>query len=452
MKGVFAAPEIAATRAIDGSLKIRSTAEFLPPERNVGAWLTGWAVETPHAPFLVERRARDWATLTYAEVAARAEAVAQAVIDRRLSADRPVAILSENGVDHALLALGCLTAGVPYASLPCGLALDPEATGEVQRMIDLLTPGLVFAADGDRFGPTIERVALDGAEVVVSTGGDPAWSRFASLVETQPTDDVAAVAELVGPETVANVLFSTRIGGRRHGVVQTHGMLCAGQVSLASAWPFVEKEPPVMIGAAPWSRPSGANQVLNLVLRNGGALHLGVDPEGAADVHPTIVADEPGGLDEIVDALGRRPDLVEPLLSRVRLVASLGQPPTEPAWERLRALLDRKAGAPIPLTTVWGPIETAGLALTPLVPPTAPDEIGVPPPGVEVKLVPEGPLVELRVRGPNVGTGYLEDPDASERIFDDEGFFRTGTAVRLVDGEDASAGLRLVPPGGGRRP
>lgn len=451
----FAEPAIQ-TRALPGGGWVLSSATPLgPPEYTAGGWLRDWAVQAPERTFIAARAGDgSWMRLTYERASQVAHAVAQALLDRRLSRARPVAVLSGNSIDHAVLMLGCYLAGVPIAPVSVAYSLVCTDPGKLQDIVDLVRPGLVYAEDGDAFHPTLASIDVHGAEIVVSRGGDDDWTRFDELTGTQPTGAVDAAVAAVGPDTVAKVLFTSGSTGRPKGVPNTHRMICSNQQALSLIWPFIDHEPPVLVDWLPWSHTFGGNHNFHLVLRSGGTLYIdggkptpdlfGTTLRNVVDVSPTIYLNVPVGMARLVDALEGDADAARAFFRRLRLVMYAAAALPQDTWDRLTALAKRFAPHEVALTTSWGATETAPAATSAHFALEAPGTIGVPLPGTEVKLAPTNDRLELRVRGPNVAPGYATGPLEIERpedSFDDDGFYRTGDAGRLADADDPSKGI-----------
>ncbi len=452
---IFAEPAIE-TRALPGGGWVLSSATPLGSlAHTAGEWLRDWAVQAPDRTFIAERAADgSWRRLTYANALQAAHAVAQALLDRALSPARPVLVLSGNSVDHAVLMLGCYLAGVPITPVSVAYSVVCADPSKVQDIVDVMRPGLVYAEDGDTFHPTLTSLDVHGAEIVVSRGGDDDWTRLDALTSVQPTDAVDAAFAAVGPDSVAKVLFTSGSTGRPKGVPNTHRMICSNQQALSLIWPFTRHEPPVLVDWLPWSHTFGGNHNFHLVLRSGGTLYIdGGKPtpdlfettlRNVVDVSPTIYLNVPVGFARLVEALGADADAARAFFRRLRLVMYAAAALPQDTWDRLTALAQRFAPHEVALTTSWGATETAPAATSAHFALDAPGTIGVPLPGTEVKLAPTNDRLELRVRGPNVASGYVTGPLEIERpegSFDEHGFYRTGDAGRLADPDDPSKGI-----------
>ncbi|WP_431268416.1 AMP-binding protein [Dankookia sp. P2] len=384
--------------------------------------------------------------MTYRQAAAQVRALGAALLARGLGPGRPVALLSGNL--GAARAAGLCGAGGRRA-LRRSLhpyALQSGDLGKLRHILRRLRPGLLFAEDAAPFAHALAVEEAQGIEVLSALG----WN---ALMAEPVTAAVHAAIEGVDPDGLGKILFTSGSTGVPKGVPATHRMLAANQQQLAQAWPFLDREPPVLLDWLPWSHVFGGSQNLNLVLRCGGTLWIdeGRPLPGAFDrtlanlreVAPTLRFDVPRGLALLLPALEADAALARGFFSRLRLVFSAGAALPEAQFRRLQALAARHAPRPVPVVSGWGLTETAPAATNAQRVDAAPGGIGTPLPGVELKLLPAEGKTEVRVRGPNVFHGYLEDAAATAAAFDAEGFFRTGDAVAWMDAADPDQGLRF---------
>jgi feruloyl-CoA synthase len=442
------------SRDADGTIRLASNIPLRAADRQVGVWLRRWADAAPDRPFLAERDPTDaWRTVRYGEARERVDGLSQALLDRGLGPDRPLAILSEKSIDHGLLALAAMQVGIPVAPISPAYSLLSPAVGRLRRAIDLAAPALVYVADGRLFSPALRAIARAGREVV-HNGGAPegvAATPFQALAETRPTADVERAFDRVGPAAVAKILFTSGSTGEPKGVPNTHGMLCTNQAALAQLFPCFEDVPPTVVDWQPWHHAGGANYNFNIVLRNGGtywcdlgkptAEAIGTTLANLRGVSPTVHFNVPRGWAMLIPRLEGDADLRESFFRRLQVIVySAASLPPE-LWRRLEALSVAARGVRVPMISAWGMTETAPLHTTCHWPIDRAGLIGVPIPGSELKLVPAEGRYEMRCRGPNVMTGYVGRPDLTAAAFDDEGFLRTGDAGRLVDPDDPNKGL-----------
>jgi feruloyl-CoA synthase len=436
-----------------GGLVMRSRHELGPYPRCLGELLRHWAGAAPERTFLAERDGEGgWRRVSYGAALDAVERIAGALLARGLGADRPLALLSENGVDHGLLQLAAMQVGIPAVPISPAYSLLAADHAQLRYVLGLVRPGLVYAADGARFAAALRAVPA-GAEAVVGTSPPDGLraTLFDALLEQAPDPGVAARAAAVGPETVAKVLFTSGSTGRPKGVVNTQRMLCSNQQALAQVWPFLEARPPVLVDWLPWSHTFGGNHNFNLVLRNGGTLYVdGGKPapgaiettvENLREVPSTLHFNVPRGYDMLIPHLERDGALADAFFRDLDAIFYAAAALPQHLWEALERLAVAATGERVVMLSAWGSTETAPSATQIHFPVERAGVIGLPGPGTEIKLAPVDGKLELRVKGPNVTPGYWRRPELASELFDEDGFLRTGDAGRLADPEDPSRGI-----------
>ncbi len=449
----FAPVDLERTDAPDGTVVLRAKAPLEPHEPSlVRVFRT--AVETaPSRVFLAERQGDCWRKITYEEARRAVDAIATALIQRGLSAERPVMILSGNAIDHALLALGAMSAGVPVAPISAAYSLQSQDHKNLKYIYDILTPGLVYVSDTGPFARALAALDLAGTEVVASANGAnlDGVTPFAALTRTFPAQALETAVAGITPDQIAKILFTSGSTGLPKGVINTHRMLTANQQAIVQVWPFLQDQPLVLVDWLPWNHTFGGNHNFNMVLRHAGSLYIdagkpvpalvGETVRNLSEVSPTVYFNVPAGYAALLPHLEKDEVLARSFFADLRLIFYAAAALPQDLWTRLETLAVRTTGERIPMTASWGGTETAPLATSCHFLIDRAGVIGVPVPGVELKLVPTEAKIEVRVRGPNVMPGYFKRPELTAQVFDEEGFYRPGDAVRLADPLDAAKGI-----------
>ena len=427
--------------------------------------LLHWARTTPDASFMAQRvrdaqgRLGEWRHLNYAQALEAARRIGQALLNRGLSPERPVVVLSENGLDHALLALGCLWAGVPYCPVSPAYSIVSQDFGKLRHVIDTLTPGLIWAEDGARYGKAIAATAPEDAEIVLSRILDAAalqgraTTPLADLLATEPTPAVDAAQAATGADTIVKFLFTSGSTKLPKAVVNTNRMWCANQQQMRQSMPVLRDEKPILVDWLPWNHTFGGNHNVGMVLANGGTLYIdegkptpaliGETLRNLREIAPTLYFNVPTGFEAIAQAMEQDALLRQTLLSRVKMFFYAGAALAQPVWNSLFESAERELGERIVMTSGLGMTESSPFGLFVTSPDVQAGDLGLPAPGVELKLVPTGGKIEIRYSGPNITPGYWRGPEATTEAFDDEGFFCTGDAVTWIDAQDKNRGLRF---------
>lgn len=448
----FAARAATLERLPNGALVLRHGLELAPYDAQVGTWLRRGSEAAPDRRFLAE-----WAAdgtllaLTYAEARAACDRISQALLDRGCGVERPVAILSEKSLAHALLTLAAIQVGIPVAPISPAFSLRPEARSRLAFCLARLTPGLVLVEDGPDFEAAL---ALVPAEVELVHVRRPSPGRrstpFGDLAAPPLAVDAAFAA--VNPDAPAKILFTSGSTGDPKPVINTHRMMCSNAKAQAQLLPFLTARPPVVVDWQPWHHCGGSSHNFHAVLAQGGTYYLDAGkpttdaafaPTLAAlrAVSPTVHFNVPQGYARLAFHLARDPELSGSFFAELdALIYSAAAMPVT-LWEELERLARLARGARVPMLSSYGMTEMAPLHASLHWHENAPGHIGLPVPGSAVKLVPSHGRLELRAKGPNVTPGYFRDPDLTAAAFDEEGWYRSGDAVRLVDPDDPARGL-----------
>ncbi len=429
----------------DGSFVLRSPEALRPHVRCVGEWLEHWARETPRAPALAERDAGGgWRLLSWGEVRRQVGRIAQGLLDLDLPPGAPVTVLSDNSVDHALLTLAAMHVGRPACSVSSAYSrLGPDFS-KLHGILHKLRPGLVYAADASVQGAALRAADL-GCPVVLGRGAQelPGALPFEQLLQQEESAQVMRAFAAIRSEDHAKYLLTSGSTGHPKVAINTHRMLCANQQMISQAWRFLAHEKPVLLDWLPWSHTFGGNHNFNLVLSHGGTLYIdeGRPMPGLLlntlrnlrEVKANIHFNVPRGLDMLLPYLEKDEALARQFFGGLRVLFYAGAALAPASWKRLEAVAAKVREEPLFLTTAWGSTETAPAVTSAHWKLEGAGNIGGPLPGAELKFVPSGQKLEMRVRGAAVFPGYRDDPELSAAAFDEEGFYRIGDAGRLVD-------------------
>jgi feruloyl-CoA synthase len=453
---LFATPAIAAERRADGSIWLKSTTPLQPTARCAGDWLEYWAQQTPERIFLGERSSADapWKTVAYREALHKVRSAGSWILSQGMSAQRPLVILSDNSIQHALFALGAMHVGVPVASISPAYSLMSKDFDKLKSMIALLDPGAIYVSGLKTFAPALAAIKPLHAAIVVSGDADSSEAvPFHTIAATSGTPAVAKAFAGIGPDTIAKFLFTSGSTGTPKAVINTQRMLTSSQQAKAQTWSFLDNmlDDLVILDWLPWSHTFGANHNFNLVLRNGGTLYIdggkpapGLFATSLANlrsVMPTVYFNVPRGFDMLIAALREDEELRRRFFTEVKFAFYAGAALPQNLWDALEELSIKTVGRAMPMVSAWGSTETSPLATDCHFQAERSGNIGVPIPGTELKLVPSGDKLEVRVRGPNVTPGYWKAPELTAKAFDAEGFYLIGDAVTFADPERPERGL-----------
>ena len=422
--------------------------------------LQHWAQTKPERTFMARRVKQadgtlgDWKHISYAQAWDTARRIAQGLINRGLNAERPIVILSENSLEHALLALGAMVAGVPYVPTSPPYSLVSVDYDKLKHVLRTVTPGLVFASDA-RYAKAIAATVSDDMEVVMVegdvTGRDV--STFESLCATVATPAVEAAMAATGPDTIVKFLFTSGSTKLPKAVINTQRLWCANQQQMAQSMPVLAEKELVLVDWLPWNHTFGGNHNVGMVIYHGGTLYIDDGKPTPAlinetlrnlrEIAPTVYFNVPTGFEAIANAMKTDDALRKTLLSRVQMFFYAGAALAQPIWDSLYESQEREIGERIVMGTGLGMTESGPFGIFVTNPFVQAGDLGVPTPGLELKLVDMQGKTEVRYRGPNITPGYWRNAEETAGAFDEEGFFKTGDAVKWIDETDVHLGLKF---------
>ena len=431
---------------VGGILHMRSLETLEPmPERLLDR-LEHWARIRPEQTFIAARDSDgQWRRISYAQMLEDVRAIAQSLLAYGLGAERPLAILSGNDIEHLQMALGAMYAGIPYCPVSPAYSLLSQDFAKLRHVCDLLQPGLIFVSDAAVYQRAVDAVLPADTPLVAVRGemaGRPQVS-FASLLEQPGGAEAQAAFMASGPDSIAKFLFTSGSTKLPKAVITTQRMLCANQQMLLQTFPVFAEEPPVLVDWLPWNHTFGGSHNLGIVLYNGGTLYLdGGKPtaQGFAEtlrnlkeISPTAYLTVPKGWEELVTALETDSELRERFFARIKLFFFAAAGLSQSIWDRLDRVAEQHCGERIRMMAGLGMTEASPSCTFTTGPLSMAGYIGLPAPGCEVRLVPVDGKLEGRFRGPHIMPGYWRAPEQSAEAFDDEGFYRSGDAIKLAD-------------------
>jgi len=447
--------EVEVEHRADGVIHVRSPYRLDPYPVRLTDRLVQWAEQKPDHVFLAGRDPADpdrWRTFTYAETLDRVRRIGTALLARHLTPDRPIVILSGNDLEHALLGLAAQYAGIPYAPVSPAYSLISSDYAKLRYIVELVTPGLIFAGDGEAFGDAIAAVRPAGCDVVITRNPRPEQDAalFEALCATEPDEQVDAANAAVTPDTIAKFMFTSGSTGMPKGVINTQRMLTSNQEMIAWSFPYFRDEPPVLLDWAPWNHTAGGNHNFGIALYNGGTLYIddgnptpagiGRTVRNLRAVSPTWYFNVPKGYEALLPHLREDRALRDSFFKDLKILFYAGAGMAQHIWDELDALAIQACGARLLRLCGFGATETGPFALILLWDAEA-GHLGIPAPEVDIKLVPNGTKLEARIKSPSVMPGYWRQRDLTAEAFDEEGYYMLGDAMAFADPDDPSAGL-----------
>jgi feruloyl-CoA synthase len=415
--------------------------------------LVSGARDFPERTLMAARGANgEWIHISYAEMLARVRCIGQWLLDRGLSVERPLLVLSGNDLEHIQLMLAAMYVGIPYSPVSPAYSLVATDYGKLRHIIGTVTPGAVYAADGGAFAKAIDGAVEAGVEIILGKGELPGRKTvmFTDLLATEVRNADAANAA-VGPDTIAKFLFTSGSTKLPKAVITTNRMLCANQQMLLQTFPFFAEEPPVLLDWLPWNHTFGGSHNVGIALYNGGSYYIddgqptpkrfGETLRNLREISPTVYFNVPKAWEDLTAVLEQDAQLRDKFFARLKLFFFAGAGLSQAAWDRLDRVTEAHCGHRIRMMVGLGMTETSPSCLFSTGSVIGAGYVGLPAPGCEVKLVPIDGKLEARMRGPHVMPGYWRNPEQTREVFDEEGYFCTGDALKFVDEAEPQIGL-----------
>ncbi|WP_050425481.1 feruloyl-CoA synthase [Bradyrhizobium tropiciagri] len=450
----FGNPDVTVERRDDGTIYLRPKLKLADFPVRLTDRLHHWAEAEPNRVFMAERAAGGgWRQISYAQLRESTRRIASALIARGLSAERPIVILSGNSIDHALIALGALYAGIPFCPVSPAYSLVSRDYGKLSFVIKLLTPGLVFVDDADKFADALRANVGPDVEIAASRGAVPGreLTRLADLMATPEDGGLDATHAAIGPDTIAKFLLTSGSTGNPKAVINTQRMICANQVMLRETLAFLKDEPPVIVDWLPWNHTFGGNHNVGLTLFNGGSMYLdegkpmpgGIEEtvRNLREISPTVYFNVPKGYESLLPYLRDDAALRAKFFHRLHAMFFSGAALSPFIWNSLDALAVQEKGYRVPMLTGLGATETSPFFMSVRPDTSRSGHVGLPVSGNDAKLVPNNGKLEVRAKGPNVTPGYWRQPELTAKAFDEEGFYKFGDALKPANPGDLDAGF-----------
>jgi feruloyl-CoA synthase len=450
----FCDPSISIERRADGTVYLRPKATLGEYPLRITERLHYWAEAAPNRIFMAERGpGGGWRQITYAEMLTASRRIGSSLLARDLSAEKPVLILSGNSIDHALIAFGALYSGVPFCPVSPAYSLVSKDFGKLSYLMKLLTPGLVFADDAEKFSAALEASVPRETEIAVSYGAlrERDVTLLAELMASPLHSGLDAAHERLGPDSIAKFLLTSGSTGNPKAVINTQRMLCANQVMIRETMAFLKDEPPVIVDWLPWNHTFGGNHNIGLTLYNGGSMYLdagkpmpgGIEEtvRNLSEISPTVYFNVPKGYESLLPYLRNDAALRAKFFKQLKAMFFSGAALSPFVWESLDELAVHETGFRVPVLTGLGATETAPFFMSANPITSRSGHVGLPVLGNDAKLVPENGKLEVRARGPNVTPGYWRQPSLTAAAFDEEGFYKFGDAIKPAVADDFSAGF-----------
>jgi feruloyl-CoA synthase len=336
----------------DRTMVLRSPEVLRPYARCWGEYLERWAVEKPDEVFLAQRADDGWRKITWSETRRQVYAIATAMLKQGVSVDHPVAVLSDNSIEHALLALAAMHIGVPIAPISPAYSLMSKDFVKLKTIIDLIEPRLVYVDSKLQFDRALLAIAHYNFELISA-------ETFGQLTKQTEEATVSRAFAAVQPETISKFLFTSGSTGQPKAVINTQRMMCSNIQSREQAWPFLKEEPPVIVDWLPWNHTFGGNNNFGMALSYGGTLYIdGGKPvpgliettvRNLREISPTICFNAPRGYDALLPFLESDAILRRSLFRRLKVILFGAAALPVHVWKQLERFSVLETGKRVPI-------------------------------------------------------------------------------------------------------
>jgi feruloyl-CoA synthase len=448
--------DIAVDRRADGSIVLKSRIPLQAYEKHIPASLAKWAKQAPERIWLAQRGGpdRQWRKVSYGEAKRTVDVLTQGLLNLGIAEGRPVAILSGNSIEHALMTQAAMQARLLAAPVSPAYSLMSQDHAKLKYLFGLIKPAVVMVQDCPVFEKALKALDLTGVTVIHVTRPVEgiASIAYADLAATPVTKAVDESIARITPDTTGKLLFTSGSTGMPKAVINTQEMMCANAAMMTQVRPRDANGPvSTVLDWMPWNHTMGGNAAFNPILVDGGTLYiddgrplpgqLEETIRNLREVSPTYYANVPAGYAALAAAMEKDDALCRSFFKNLSIMAYGGARLPDDLYDRMQALAVKTTGERIVFYTGWGSTETAPTATGTYWDTERVGLIGLPFPGVELKMVPCGSKYELRLRGINVTPGYFDQPELTKKMFDEEGFYCIGDAGVFVDADDPLAGI-----------
>jgi feruloyl-CoA synthase len=437
----------------DGEIHFRLAQNLEAFPQKITDKLTFWAENKPEKTFIAKRDAitGNWVELSYSETLKKVKSIAQYLTNIGFTEGQTIVILSENSIEHALLALAALYIGIPFAPISPAYSLISNDLSKLRHCLELLTPKVVFAQKSAEYQQAIDLAKNIFPDIEIITADDTIGQSFDKISDTVATEQIEKAFESVHGETIAKILFTSGSTGLPKGVINTHNMWMANLQQICQIFPFMKAQSPMFIDWLPWNHTFGGNHNFGLCLYNGGTLYIDegkptasgieITAQNLREIAPTAYFNVPKGFEMLIPFLENEPELRRNFFKNLNIIFYAGASLAQPIWDKLEELAMKTIGVKIPIITGLGCTESGPSAMFASWGGSFSGLLGVPVAGLEVKLVPDGDKLEARYKGPNVTKGYWRNEEDTQKAFDEKGFYKTGDAVKFLDENAPDKGL-----------